>query len=54
MCEELTIENRSLKEELKKKEEKIDKMKIKDCGKYHNSILKERNPSLFDELVQKK
>ena len=27
---------------------------IKNSGKYANNILKEREPSLFEELVQKK
>ena len=43
-----------MKEELKRKEEIIDKMMIKNSGKYANVILKDREPSLFDELLHKK
>ena len=43
-----------MKEELKRKEQIIDKMMIKNSGKYANVILKDREPSLFDELLHKK
>ena len=54
ICEDLAEENRSLKDELAEKQEIIDKIMIKKDGNYENSLLKERNPSFYDELVKKK